>query len=216
MITDKRILEIVVAALLIVGTTYLTVNFGIAPLVIVGAPGVFAYLLWRATYVQGTLDPSLVLPPFLLTVACFSFHAIEEKLGHYGPAVGRLFAFVWTDDAFVIIVMVLLGVLALVAAGLVHSVRVAGFVAILFAATRIAELAILIFPLIPPAVQADNPRAISATIAGVQLENAPNYYHAVVASYYFPGMYTVALPVAAAIYCLIVIWRCRPRSKAEV
>jgi hypothetical protein len=88
---EQRITALVAAVLLITGTLYLSVNFSLAPLVIVGVPGALAYLLWYVTYLKSPVDQGAVLPAFLLAVAGFTLHSIEEYLGHYGPAVGRMF-----------------------------------------------------------------------------------------------------------------------------
>lgn len=209
----QRRIAIVAALLLLGGTAYLTISFGMAPLFIVGIPAVLSYLLWYATYLKTAPEPRLVLPAFLATVAGFSFHAAEEYLGHYGPAVGRLFGFAWTDEAFVVIVLILLGALCLVAAGLYRRIAIAGLVAIVFAMTRLAEIALFIFPLLRPAIQPDNPGAVSATVSGTLVDNMPSYYAAITGAYYFPGMYTVVLPVLPGIVFLWLVWRGHPRQQ---
>lgn len=209
----QRRIAIVAALLLAGGTAYLTVSFGMAPLFIVGIPAVLSFLLWYATYLQAPPGPRLVLPAFLATVGGFSFHAVEEYLGHYGPAVGRLFGFAWTDEAFVVIVLILLGALCLVAVGLYRRIAIAGLIAIVFAMTRLAEGALFIFPLLRPAIQPDNPAVVSETVAGTLVHDMPSYYAAVTGTYYFPGMYTVVLPVLPAV---VFIWIVLRGASAEV
>lgn len=45
-------------------------------------------ILWFRSYLKYPTEPRLILGPFLITVAGFGFHAIEQYLGHYGPAIG--------------------------------------------------------------------------------------------------------------------------------
>lgn len=207
---QQRLMAVVVAVLLIAGTVYLSVNFSFAPLVIVGVPGIAAYLLWHMTGLRKAFDPAIALPPFLLTVAGFTFNTIEEYLGHYGPSVGRLFGFSWTDQAFVIISVALVGALGLVAVGLYYRVPVAGFVAAVFLTTRIAELFIFIFPLWRPTIQPTVAGSISQVVAGTLVRDMPNNYVHAVGHYYFPGMFTVILPTIPAVYALYQIWVNRP------
>jgi hypothetical protein len=201
----------IIAALLLAGVTAcLVVSFGIAPLFIVGIPALLAYLLWYRAYLKSPTEPRLLLVPFLLTVGGFGFHAIEEYLGHYGPAVGRLFGFAWTDEAFVVIVLALLGGLCLVAVGLHRQIAMAGLVAIVFMTTRLAEFALFVFPLIPPAIQPDNPETLSELVAGTLVANMPNHHVGATGTYYFPGMYSVVLPIVPAVVSLWIVWRGRP------
>jgi hypothetical protein len=44
-------------------------NIGLPPVVIVGGSGVVGLALWIRTYRHGPIDPAIILPPFLLTVA---------------------------------------------------------------------------------------------------------------------------------------------------
>jgi hypothetical protein len=86
----------------------------------------------------------------------------------------------------------------------------AGFVATLFLTTRLAECGLFIFPLLRPTVLPGTPEPISREIAGVFVQDMPNYYLATVGHFYFPGMYTVILPLAPALYALFQIWKARP------
>ncbi|MGH3427590.1 MAG: hypothetical protein ACRDQZ_08490 [Mycobacteriales bacterium] len=210
MTTHQRAQAIVVAVVLIAGTTYLSLNFSVLPLFIVGVPGLLAYLLWYVTGLRRPLDPAVILPVFLLTAAGFTVHTIEEYLGHYGPTVGRLFGFAWTDQAFVVIILCLVAALSLVAIGLYRQIPIAGFVATLFLATRIAELALFVFPLVRPAIAPDVAEPVTRAVHGTWVTDMPNHFVDVVGTYYFPGMFTVALPVLPAAYALYRIWTTRP------
>jgi hypothetical protein len=206
----------VVAALVLIGaTTYLSISFGVAALFIVGIPALFAYLLWWRTYLKSPTEPGYILGPFLVTVAGFGFHAIEEYMGHYGPTVGRLFGFPWPDEAFVIIVLSMLAALSLVAFGLYRQLALAGLVAIVFAMTRLAEVALFIFPLIPPAIQPGNAEELSEILGGTLVLHMQNHYFGATGSYYFPGMYTVALPILPAVVSLWMVWRASVVSGRE-
>ena len=67
-------------------------------------------------------------------------------------------------------------------------------------------------PLIP-AIQPDNPGVVSETVAGTLVHDMPSYYAAVTGTYYFPGMYTVVLPVLPAV---VFIWIVLRGASAEV
>src|ERR1700730_16970032 len=72
-------------------------NIGLPPVVIVGGSGVVGLALWIRTYRHGPIDPAIILPPFLLTVACLEGHMIEEYTMGFGPAMSRLFNISWSE-----------------------------------------------------------------------------------------------------------------------
>ena len=76
---------------------------GLPPVVIVGGSGVVALALWLWTYQRGAIDPAVILPPFLLTVACLEVHMIEEFVTGFGPAMSRLFNISWTEHGFLLV-----------------------------------------------------------------------------------------------------------------
>lgn len=84
---QQRLGAIAAAVLLITGTVYLSLNFSLAPLFIVGIPGAAAYLLWYRTSLKQPLEPAVVLPAFLATAAGFALHTVEE----YGGITARRF-----------------------------------------------------------------------------------------------------------------------------
>lgn len=211
--SEQRRIAIVAALLLSSGTIYLSLNFSIAPLFIVGIPAICAYWLWYVAYLKRPIDPALILPAFLLSVGGFALHAVEEYLGHYGPAVGRLFGFAWSDAAFIVIVLCLLGALSVAAVGLQRKIPIAGLIAIVFMTTRLAEALLFVFPLLSPAMQPDNTATISRSVNGTWVQDMPNYYVQTVGTYYWPGMYTVILPVLPAVIGLVLIWRHRAKSR---
>lgn len=212
---EQRGIAIAAAILLTGGTVYLTATFGIAPLIIVGVAAIPAYWLWVTVYLRRPTDPAKLLPAFLLAYAGFAFHAVEEYLGHYGPAVGRLFGFAWTDQAFVIVVLVLLGALGLIGLGLQRRAPIAGLVAIMFMMTRLAELLMFTFPFLKPAIQPANAHTIAGFVQGAWVGNMPTHYLSVMHRYYWPGMYTVVLPLVPAIVGLVIIWQSRAESYGQ-
>jgi hypothetical protein len=144
------------------------------------------------------------------TVAGFQVHSMEEYLGHYGPAVARLFDLGWTDQRFVIAILVLSGALSLVSVALCYRVLVAGFIATYFVVSRFAEFLLFLFPLLRPALHPEMPGTISqSTSSGVYVANMATYFYPVTGHYYFPGMYTLPLVILPAIYALYRLWRTR-------
>lgn len=197
------------------GLVYAAVTIGLPPVLLIGIPGVFAFLVWHAIYLKNPTDPSIIVPPFLITVAGFEFHLIEEYSGHYAPAISRLFNFAWTDASFFVVVCILSGAFSLITIGLLYRKPIAGFVALLFVSTRLSELALFIFPFIRPQLQPELKGPISQTISGSFVANMPTYYYAVVGHYYFPGMYTVILPILPALFTLYRIWQSRVRASNQ-
>ncbi|GAB4039680.1 hypothetical protein [Spirosoma jeollabukense] len=198
-------------AILVVVVATCAVSYGVAAissalLYIVALPGIFGYGFWYATYLRNPTRPAVVLPPFMLSVAAFHFHLVEEYRGGYPLAISRIFNFAWTDFAFFATVCVLSGVLLIVCIGLYYQKPLSGFLAILFLVTRLAEIALFIFPYVRPALQPDNPNPIAQSIHGMLLSNMPSYYYSATQHYYFPGMYTFLLVLLPAVYTLYRIW----------
>src|SRR5258708_10084808 len=105
-------------------------RIGLPPVVIVGGSSLVALILWIKTYLKRPLDPAIILPGFLLTVAALEVHMIEEYLTGFGPAMSRLFDISWTERSF-IMVFALVGptLYALTALGLSYRVPLAAFLA---------------------------------------------------------------------------------------
>lgn len=207
----QRSIAILVLLIFISAISLAYIKIGIAPLLIIGVPGVFAYWLWFSKYLKNPLPHSIILPPFLLTVAGFNFHAIEEYIGRYSQAISRIFNFAWTGHSFFIVMLILNGGLFLVAIGLYYRKSVAGFIAILFTVTRFAEILLFIFPLIKPQIQPEIKESVSQYISGTLVTDMPNYYFAVTHTYYFPGMLTWILTLVPAIYLIYRILRPHPK-----
>jgi hypothetical protein len=87
----ERVTGGVTAGILIAAVIYAYVSIGWPPVLIIGGSGVVTWWLWYRTYLRRPTDPELILSPFLITVAGFEIHLCEEYLGHYAPAISRLF-----------------------------------------------------------------------------------------------------------------------------
>src|SRR3954452_19273526 len=78
-------------------------SIGLPPVMIVGGSGLVALILWSRTYLRRPLEPRVILPVFLLTVAALEVHMIEEYLTGFGPAMSRLFDISWTERSFLMV-----------------------------------------------------------------------------------------------------------------
>ena len=189
-------------------------GIGIPPVVIVGGSGLLGFILWLWSYRRGPIDPAVILPPFLLTIACLEFHMIEEYLTGFGPAMSRLFDISWTERGF-LLVFAFIGpiIYALTALGLYRRNPLAGFIAcFIFIGPGVAEFTHFIFPLIQPAILPDNPNAVTQVVNGQLVESMPNYFIETTGRYYFPGLYTAVLPMIPGIYGIYAVVRERRRS----
>ena len=207
----KRPLNAAVVAAGIVVTTviYSYVEFGWPPVLILGGSGLLAFALWYRTSLRQA-QPEIILPLFLLTFVGFEVHLTEEYVGHYAPAISRLFNIGWTEQSFVLISCVLAAALSVTALGLFYQKPLAAFVAWLFFVSRLAELGLFVFPLMRPAIEPSTVGAISRYVtSGAFVADMPNYYYPVAGRYYFAGMYTVALPIVPALYAIYRLWQRR-------
>ena len=179
---------------------------GPPPVVIVGGSGVVAFVIWQRTYLRRPVDPSVILPLFLLTVAALDVHMAEEYLAKFGPAMSRLFDISWTERSFLLIFAFAGPCLyALTAIGLYYRIPLAGFFAwFIFIGPGVAEFTHFIFPLLKPALDPTLPAAITATVSNGRLvADMPNHWIGATGRYYFPGLYTAALPMIPGIYAII-------------
>lgn len=199
-------ISLLVLLIAIGATTYGIVEVSRAILFIIALPGVFGYLFWHFTYLRRPTEPNIILPIFILTLAGFDIHIIEEYKGGYSLAISRIFNFAWTDTAFFITICILSAVLMLTCIGLYYKKEIAGFIAIMFIVTRFAEVALFIFPFIPPALQPNNPKNINTSVRGTFIADMPNYYYPAKHIFYFPGMFTVVLAILPACIAMYKIW----------
>ncbi len=185
-------------------------NIGLPPVVIVGGSSIIAMIMWIKTYLRRPLDPAVILPVFLLTVAALEVHMIEEYLTGFGPAMSRLFDISWTERSF-LMVFAFIGptIYALTALGLFYRVPLAGFIAwFIFIGPGVAEFTHFIFPLLQPAIRPELPGPISQVVSnGRFVADMPNYYLRTTGTYYFPGLYTAVLPMIPGIYAIARVIR---------
>ncbi len=189
---------------------------GLPPVIIVGGSGLIGLVMWSRTYRLGPIEPDVILPPFLLTVACLEVHLIEEYEARFGPAMSRLFDISWTEHGFLLVFAFIGPILySLTALGLYRRIPLAGFIAwFIFIGPGTAEFTHFIFPLLRPAIEPHNLATISQTVSnGRWVEAMPNYYFQATGRYYFAGLYTAVLPMIPGIYGIIRVVRA---SKARV
>src|SRR5213076_65414 len=124
-----RVLSVLTAVLFVtVAIAAAYRRIGLPPVVIVGGSSLVALILWIKTYLRRPLDPEIILPGFLLTVAALEMHMIEEYLTGFGPAMSRLFNISWTERSFLMVFAFIGPILySLTALGLFRRVPLAGF-----------------------------------------------------------------------------------------
>jgi uncharacterized membrane protein YjjB (DUF3815 family) len=172
--------------------------------IIVGGSAVIGFIFWYFTYLKNPVDPKIILPIFILTVAALQIHMVEEYLTGFGPAMSRLFNIPWSEKGFVII-FALVGptIYTLTILGLYYRIPIAGFVAwFIFIGPGMAEFTHFIFPVIEPQLEPGNISSISQTIDGVLIPDMPNYYHKTTGNFYFSGMWTAILPMIPGSYAI--------------
>jgi hypothetical protein len=193
------------ALFILIASTMGYLNIGWPPVVIVGGSGVVAFVGWQITYLKKPVDPKIILPLFLLTVAALEIHMTEEYLTHFGPAMSRLFDIAWTEKGF-LMVFAFAGptLYSLTAIGLFYRIPIAGFFAwFIFIGPGVAEFTHFIFPVLQPTIAPSNPATLSQTVsAGVYVAHMPNYYYKTTGVYYFAGMWTAALPMIPGVYAI--------------
>ena len=180
------------------------INIGLPPVVIVGGSAGIAFFCWYFTYLKNPVDPAIILPLFIITVAALQIHILEEYLTGFGPAMSRLFNVPWSEKSFLII-FAIVGptIYTLTSLGLYYKMPFAGFIAwFIFIGPGVAEFTHFIFPLLTPKIQPSNINLVSQIIKGIPIENMPNYYYKATGKYYFAGMWTAALPMIPGIYSI--------------
>ncbi|QXV63785.1 hypothetical protein INP83_11780 [Mucilaginibacter sp. 21P] len=185
------------------------IKIGLPPVIVVGGSAILALFLWYFTYLKRPVEPAVILPLFVFTVAGLQIHIIEEYLSGFGPAMSRLFNIPWSERSF-LMVFALVGptIYTLTTLGLYKKLPLSGFVAcFIFIGPGVAEFTHFIFPLISPHFEPDNIHSITRTIAGIQINAMPNYYYKTTGKYYFAGMYTAILPMIPGIYAICCLIR---------
>ncbi|KAA0126002.1 hypothetical protein FY557_19640 [Chryseobacterium sp. SN22] len=185
------------------------VSIGLAPVIIVGGSALTGLICWSLTYLRNPVEPRIILPLFILTVAGLQIHIIEEYLMGFAPAMSRLFGIPWSEKSF-LMVFALIGpvIYTLTSLGLYYKIPVAGFVAwFIFIGPGVAEFTHFIFPLIAPDLLPHDPHPLTASIEGTRIPEMRNFYFRTTGYYYFPGMWTAVLPMipgCLAIYRLLI------------
>lgn len=190
------------------------IKIGLPPVIIVGGSAVIGFLFWYFTYLKTPTDPKIILPLFILTVAGLQIHIIEEYLTGFGPAMSRLFNIPWTEKSFLMI-FALVGpaIYTLTTLGLYYKIPIAGFVAwFIFFGPGVAEFTHFIFPIMMPNIEPQNLYKTTQIINGIEVADMPNYYCKATGRYYFPGMWTAALPMIPGIYAIYRLTKKQTRS----
>jgi hypothetical protein len=182
-------------------------NIGLPVVIIVGGSGVAAFVMWYKTYLKHPVDPSIILPLFLLTVAALEIHMCEEYLTGFGPAMSRLFNISWPEKTFLMIFAFIGPVLyTLTALGLYKRVPIAGYIAcFIFIGPGVAEFTHFIFPLLKPDILPNVSATLSQNVKGTFVAGMHNYWFKTTGHYYFAGMYTAVLPMIPGIYAILTL-----------
>src|SRR5439155_10447212 len=168
--TTRRARTLNIAAALLFAATVMVAGYwsiGAPPVVIVGGSSMIGLVFWIWTYLRRPLDPRVMLPPFLLTVAALEAHMAEEYLTGFGPAMSRLFDISWTEHSF-LMVFAFVGptLYALTALGLYYRVPLAGFLAwFILIGPGVAEFTHFVFPILRPAIQPELSGSISQAVS---------------------------------------------------
>ncbi len=184
-------------------------SIGLAPVVIVGGSALAGLICWSCTYLRNPVEPRIILPLFLLTVAGLQIHIVEEYLMGFAPAMSRLFGIPWSERSF-LMVFALIGpvIYTFTSLGLYYKIPISGFVAwFIFIGPGVAEFTHFIFPLMVPELLPHDPHLMTATIEGTRIPGMPNFYFRTTGRYYFPGLWTAVLPMipgCLAIYRLLI------------
>ena len=180
------------------------IKIGLAPVIIISGSAIVGFVFWYFTYLKNPVDPKIILPLFVLTVAALQIHIVEEYQTGFGPAMSRLFNIPWDEKSF-LMVFALVGptIYTLTTLGLYYKVPLAGFIAwFIFIGPGVAEFTHFIFPLLQPHIEPANIHSITETIRGTEIRNMPNYYYKSTGHYYFSGMWTAVLPMVPGIYAI--------------
>ena len=157
--------------------TYATVVYLQAGLLVVGiicGAMIVGFVAWLRTTVRRPADPAVALPPYLLTLALFLLHILEEELFDFAGRIAAVLHVHWTQHDF-LLVIVLVGPAIWIAGaiGLYRRHPIGNYLAwFIFIAMILGEpVHLLVFPF---------------------LEGGR--YH------YFPGMWTALLPMIPAVF----------------
>ncbi|MFD2286332.1 hypothetical protein GJU39_00225 [Pedobacter petrophilus] len=201
---DQKISLVAALLFCIIAPVMGYIKIGLPPVIIVGGSAIIAFFCWYFTYLKKPVDPAIMLPLFILTVAALQIHILEEYLTGFGPAMSRLFNIPWSEKSFLMI-FALIGptLYTLTTLGLYYKIPFAGFIAwFIFIGPGVAEFTHFIFPVLSPDIQPSNLHSVTQVINGVAIKDMPNYYYKTTGTYYFAGMWTAALPMIPGIYSI--------------
>jgi hypothetical protein len=205
---------LIAAAFCIIAPIMGYIKIGLQPVIIIGGASTIAFFFWYFTYLKNPTNPKIILPLFVITVACLQIHIVEEYITGFGPAMSRLFNIPWSEKSFVM-VFALIGptIYTLTTLGLYKRVPVAGFIAwFIFIGPGVMEFTHFIFPLLQPQIEPSIVDGVTQNINGSEISNMPNYYYKTTGHYYFAGMWTAILPMIPGIYA---IYRLTKEHKAQ-
>tara|TARA_R110000782_G_scaffold27256_6_gene69128 strand:- start:2387 stop:2956 length:570 start_codon:yes stop_codon:yes gene_type:complete len=153
---------------------------GMVPGIVFAVASIGGLILWRFTTYQTPIDPHKVIIPYLVTIVLFIIHVYEEYLTDFEVAVTDIFGFHVQEQVFMSIAAFLGPVLWISGAILLLKRTQFGyyFLSFFIIAMTMAELSHYIFPFMEDGT-----------------------FH------YVSGMYTAALPLIPALYCLYIVLR---------
>lgn len=201
---SQKISLLIAVLFCIVAPTIGYIKIGLPPVIIVGGAAIIGFFFWYFTYLKNPTDPKIILPLFVITVACLQIHIIEEYQSQFGPAMSRLFDIPWSEKSF-LMVFALVGpvIYTLTTLGLYYRIPLAGFIAwFIFIGPGVMEFTHFIFPLLQPQIDPNNAQSVTQIISGTKILHMPNYYIKTTGNYYFAGMYTAVLPMIPGIYSI--------------
>lgn len=153
---------------------------GQVPGIVFAVASIGGFVLWRFTTYQTPIDPHKVIIPYLVTVMLFIIHVYEEYLTDFEVAVTDIFGFHVQEQVFMTIAAFMGPAMWILGAILLLKKTQFGyyFLSFFIIAMTMAELSHYIFPFMEDGT-----------------------FH------YVSGMYTAALPLIPALYCLYIVLR---------
>lgn len=181
---------IVAVVFLVTVATIGFLTIGAPIVIIVGGSGTVALILWLRFTFNKLAQPSVILPPYLLTCAMLMAHINEEFYMNFPEKISQLFHVDFTLTSFIAVFMLVGPVIYfLTALGLYFRYPLAQYIAwFILIGPGVAEFSHYIFPII------------------AEEQGITNHYA------YFPGMYTAYLPMIPGIWGIIRVIRASRNS----
>lgn len=171
----------VLVSLFIIAFISMAYHFmGKAPGIVFAVASIGGFVLWRFTTYKTPIDPHKVIIPYLVTIILFIIHVYEEYLTNFEVAVTDIFGFHVQEQVFMTIAAFMAPAMWILGAILLLKKTQFGyyFLSFFIIAMTMAELSHYIFPFMEDGT-----------------------FH------YVSGMYTAALPLIPAFYCLHIVFR---------